>query len=113
MARQSFTSGLGFGLGYDPIANVREMADTMRRAEDSGFEMGFFSETFFTNRDSVSALAAFSLATSRMPLGATQVVRLRSPLVMAQTAATLDEMSEGRLVLVVGAATDKHAARNG
>ncbi|WP_308797865.1 LLM class flavin-dependent oxidoreductase [Agromyces silvae] len=113
MTATTFSSGLGFGLGYDATATVREMADSIARAEAAGFSMGFFSETFFTNRDSVSALSAFSLATERMALGATQVVRLRSPLVMAQTAATLDEMSGGRLVLVLGAATDKHAARNG
>lgn len=113
MTANPFTSGLGFGLGYDATATVREMADSISRAEAAGFSMGFFSETFFTNRDSVSALSAFSMATERMSLGATQVVRLRSPLVMAQTAATLDEMSGGRLVLVLGAATDKHAARNG
>ena len=108
-----FRSGLGFGVGYDSRATVREMAASMADAERAGFSMGFFSETFFTNRDSVSALSAFSLSTERMALGATQVVRLRSPLVMAQTMATLDEMSGGRIVLVVGAATDKHAARNG
>ncbi len=108
-----FRSGLGFGVGYDSRATVREMAASMADAERAGFSMGFFSETFFTNRDSVSALSAFSLSTERMALGATQVVRLRSPLVMAQTLATLDEMSGGRIVLVVGAATDKHAARNG
>ena len=113
MSTPTFNSGLGFGLGYDASATVAEMAASMAEAEAAGFTMGFFSETFFTNRDSVSALAAFSLATTGMALGATQVVRLRSPLVMAQTAATLDELSGGRIVLTVGAATDKHAARNG
>lgn len=109
----TFTSGLGFGVGYDSEATIRDMARSVAEAEAAGFSMGFFSETFYTNRDSVSALSAFSLATEHMALGATQVVRLRSPLVMAQTIATLDELSEGRMVLVVGAATDKHAARNG
>lgn len=104
---------LGFAVGYDPSASVAHMAQLMRRAEGHGFDMGFFSETFYTNRDSVTAISAFAGATSRLALGTTQVVRLRSPLVMAQTAATLDELSGGRFVLVVGACTDKHAARNG
>lgn len=104
---------IGFATGYDASASVPEMARTLADAEAAGFDMGFFSETFFTNRDSVSALAAFAGTTHTMQLGATQVVRLRSPLVMAQSAATLDEMSGGRLVLVVGACTDKHARRNG
>ncbi|WP_432991874.1 LLM class flavin-dependent oxidoreductase [Dactylosporangium sp. CA-233914] len=104
---------LGFAVGYDPSASVAAMATLMQRAEQHGFDMGFFSETFYTNRDSVSAIASFAGATGRMALGTTQVVRLRSPLVMAQTAATLDELTGGRFVLVVGACTDKHAARNG
>jgi len=111
--KDGFRSGLGFGLGYDPSATVGEMAASMAQAEAAGFSMGFFSETFYTNRDSVSALAAFSLATESIALGTTQVVRLRSPLVMAQTLATLDELSGGRIVLTAGAATNKHAARNG
>jgi len=104
---------IGLGLGYDPTVSVREMARSAVAAEEAGFDTAFFSETLFTNRDSVTALSAFGLATQRLRLGTTQVVRLRSPLVMAQTAATLDELSGGRLVLVVGAYTAKHAARNG
>lgn len=106
-------AGVGFALGYDPATSVRDMAQSVAAAEEAGYTMGFFSETIFTNRDSVSAVSVFSLGTRTMVLGTIQVVRLRSPLVMAQTAATLDELSDGRFVLVVGACTDKHAARNG
>lgn len=103
---------VGFATGYDAAATVSEMAGTLAAAERAGFAMGFFSETFYTNRDSVSALAGFASTTETMALGATQVVRLRSPLVMAQTVATLDEMSDQRLVMVLGACTDKHARRH-
>jgi 5,10-methylenetetrahydromethanopterin reductase len=64
-------------------------------------------------RDSVSSLAAIGLATSRMRLGGTQIVRLRTPLVMAQTAASLDELMGGRFVLAPGACTATHAERHG
>ncbi|MFY1634861.1 LLM class flavin-dependent oxidoreductase [Solwaraspora sp. WMMB335] len=104
---------VGLALGYDPTVTVREMADSAAAAERAGLDAAFFSETLFTNRDSASALTAFGLATERITLGTTQVVRLRSPLVMAQTAATIDELTGGRLVLVAGAYTTKHAARNG
>jgi alkanesulfonate monooxygenase SsuD/methylene tetrahydromethanopterin reductase-like flavin-dependent oxidoreductase (luciferase family) len=104
---------VGLALGYDPTASVTQMAAAAADAEGRGLEMVFFSETLFSNRDSVSALAAFALATRRIGLGATQVVRLRSPLLMAQTAATLDELSDGRLVLALGAFTAMHAAKNG
>jgi 5,10-methylenetetrahydromethanopterin reductase len=105
--------GVGLATGYDPNMNVREIADWMKRADDRGFVMGFFSETIELNRDSVSALTAAGLATTHMTLGATQTVRIRNPLVMAQTAASLDEITGGRLILSPGAATNTHASRYG
>lgn len=107
------TGGVGLAVGYDASATVREMTAQVAAAERAGFSMAMFSETYFTNRDSVSALASFAHATTRIGLGTTQVVRLRSPLLMAQTAATLDELSDGRLTLVLGAASVRHSARNG
>lgn len=104
---------IGLALGYDPDVDVSGIADSARRAEEHGFEMGFFSETLFTNRDSATAIAVMAERTTTLGLGTTQVVKLRSPLVMAQTAATLDELSGGRFTLVVGAYTAKHADRNG
>jgi alkanesulfonate monooxygenase SsuD/methylene tetrahydromethanopterin reductase-like flavin-dependent oxidoreductase (luciferase family) len=58
-------------------------------------------------------MAAFALASRRVTLGSTQVVRLRSPVTMAQTLASLDELSGGRMVLCPGAATALHAQRFG
>ncbi|MPZ62981.1 MAG: LLM class flavin-dependent oxidoreductase [Propionibacteriales bacterium] len=104
---------IGLASGYDPRASVREMAEWVKRAEDRGYEVAFFSETIELMRDSVSALAAFALATERITLGCTQIVRLRTPLVMAQTLASLDELSEGRMMLAPGACTNTHAKRHG
>ena len=100
---------VGFALGYGKFANAREIGELMRQAEERGFEMGFFSETIELMRDSVTALAAIGLATSRLVLGATQIVRLRSPVLMAQTLATLDELTRGRMTLAPGACTKSHA----
>jgi len=103
----------GFATGYDPALSVREMAELARQAEARGYDMAFFSETVLCNRDSVTAMTAFGLATTRIALGCTQVVRLRSPVVMAQSLASLDELTGGRIVLAPGACTDKHARRHG
>jgi len=103
----------GFATGYDPAMSVREMAELARQAEARGYDMAFFSETVLCNRDSVTAMAAFGLATTKIALGCTQVVRLRSPVVMAQSLASLDELTGGRIVLAPGACTDKHARRHG
>jgi len=104
---------IGLAMGYDPALSVREMADLARQAEMRGYDMVFFSEALLCNRDSVTAVAAFGLATTRIALGFTQVVRLRTPVVMAQTLASLDELTGGRIVVAPGACTDKHARRHG
>lgn len=104
---------VGFATGYDARLSNQDMAHWMQEAERRGFEIGFFSETIELMRDSVSALATFALATERMTLGCTQIVRLRSPLVMAQTLASLDELSGGRIMLSPGACTATHSKRHG
>ncbi len=98
--------------GYAPDMDVRKMTGWMKRADECGYELAFFAETIQILRDSVSALASFALATKKAKIGCTQVVRLRSPVVMAQTLATLDELSEGRVILAPGACTPSHAVRN-
>ncbi|MDR7554192.1 MAG: LLM class flavin-dependent oxidoreductase [Armatimonadota bacterium] len=100
---------VGFALGYGKFTDVHEMARLMREAEERGFQMGFFSETIELMRDSVTALSAIGLATRRLVLGTTQIVRLRSPVVMAQTAASLDELTGGRMTIAPGACTRSHA----
>jgi alkanesulfonate monooxygenase SsuD/methylene tetrahydromethanopterin reductase-like flavin-dependent oxidoreductase (luciferase family) len=111
--RNARVEKIGLATGYDPSMSVQEMADLARQAEARGYDMAFFSETIHINRDSVSTLAAFGLATTRILLGAVQVVRLRTPLLMAQTLASLDELTGGRIVLAPGACSEKHAQRHG
>jgi len=103
---------IGFATGYDPALPVRAYLDWVREVEARGWEMAFFSETIALMRDSVSALSAFAMATERLALGCTQVVRLRTPVAMAQTAASLDELTGGRFVLCPGACTALHAERH-
>ncbi len=104
---------VGFGTGYDPKADPQQMAGWMRQAEEAGFEIGFFSETIELMRDSVTALSACGLATEKLTLGCTQITRLRSPLVMAQTIASLDELTGGRMMMAPGSCTSTHAVRHG
>ena len=99
----------GFATGYDPSLTVPQMTRWIRESEQKGFEIGFFSETIALMRDSVSAISAFATSTDSIRLGFTQIVRLRSPIVMAQTLATLDELSDGRIVFAPGACTQVHA----
>ncbi|MCI0548774.1 MAG: LLM class flavin-dependent oxidoreductase [Candidatus Rokubacteria bacterium] len=107
------TTRVGIATGYDPALDVRAFAGTAREVDERGYEIAFFSETLALMRDSVTAMAAFALASRRITLGCTQVVRLRGPVTMAQTLASLDELSGGRMVLCPGAATALHARRFG
>src|ERR1700741_1744111 len=100
---------VGYALGYGKFTNVKEMAEDMKQAEERGFEMAFFSETIELMRDSVTSLAAIGLATTKLKLGTTQIVRLRGPVVMAQSLATLDELTGGRMTIAPGACTKSHA----
>jgi alkanesulfonate monooxygenase SsuD/methylene tetrahydromethanopterin reductase-like flavin-dependent oxidoreductase (luciferase family) len=104
---------IGLGTGYDPTLGIREFTEAVREIDRRGWEMAFFSETVGLMRDSVTALAAFAGATSRITLGCTQVVRLRTPVLMAQTLASLDELSGGRIVLCPGAFTRVHGDTHG
>lgn len=104
---------IGFAAGYDPNMTPRDLAGAFRDAEDRGFEVGFFSETIELVRDSVTSLAAIGLNTERMTLGCTQITRLRTPLVMAQSLAALDELTGGRMMMAPGACTHTHAKRHG
>lgn len=104
---------IGLSTGYDPALGVREFTEAVRQIDDRGWEIAFFSETIALMRDSVTALAAFATSTTRVSLGCTQVVRLRSAVNMALTIASLDELSGGRVVLCPGACTRLHAERHG
>lgn len=103
---------IGFGTGYDSSMSIHDMAGFMSQCDERGYSIGFFSETIELLRDAPSSLAAFALATQRMTLGCTMITRLRSPVVMAQTIASLDELSGGRIVIAPGACTSSHAARH-
>src|ERR1051326_3994990 len=95
------TVKLAFGL----LNNLR-MAESVaiaERAEELGYESIWFAEHNFS-RDGVSICAAASARTKRIRIGPCVVpIFTRSALLLATTFAALDELSNGRIVLGVGA----------
>jgi len=80
---------------------VRETIDRIKVAEEVGVEAVFTAETW--GRDQFSLLTRIALETSKIRLGTgIAPVYGRSPAVLAMTAATLDELSGGRMILGLG-----------
>jgi alkanesulfonate monooxygenase SsuD/methylene tetrahydromethanopterin reductase-like flavin-dependent oxidoreductase (luciferase family) len=75
----------------------------VERAEALGYESVY--TTHIAGRDSLTVLAAYASRTSRIRLG-TGVLPIysRTPVAAAQAAATIDELSGGRMVLGIGVA---------
>lgn len=88
------------GFGGSP-EQTKEVIKRIQIAEEVGVETVFTAETW--GRDQFSLLTQIALATSKIKLG-TGIAPVfgRSPAVLAMTAATLDELSGGRVVLGLG-----------
>ena len=73
----------------------------VRLAESLGYDSAFV--THIAGRESLTVLTAYAVATERIRVGTGVVpIYTRTPATMAQTAATIDELSGGRLTLGLG-----------
>jgi 5,10-methylenetetrahydromethanopterin reductase len=91
------------GLGFSGVPySARELVRYAQAAEASRVDSFWMAEDYFL-RDAVSVLGTVAGATRRLLLG-TGVVNpfTRHPVLLAQTAATLDEISKERVLLAVG-----------
>jgi alkanesulfonate monooxygenase SsuD/methylene tetrahydromethanopterin reductase-like flavin-dependent oxidoreductase (luciferase family) len=86
------------------ISTGRSLADAIERvklAESLGYESVYV--THIAGRESLTVITAYALATSKIRVGTGVVpIYTRTPATMAQTAATIDELSGGRLTLGIG-----------
>jgi alkanesulfonate monooxygenase SsuD/methylene tetrahydromethanopterin reductase-like flavin-dependent oxidoreductase (luciferase family) len=91
-----------WGPGTDP----RELLDFAVRAEELGYSSLWANDFLLTPRiEALTMLAAVAPLTSRVTLGTAALLPvLRRPVQAAQTLASIDLLSGGRLVLTVGAA---------
>ena len=81
--------------------NLDQALDRVRAAESLGYESVYV--THIAGRDSLTVLTRYATVTERIRLG-TGVLPIfsRTPASTAQTAATIDEISGGRMVLGLG-----------
>ncbi len=87
---------------------ARELVALARAADDAGWDGGFTFDGIHVGddieiHDPFALLAAFAVATSHVRLGAiVHPLARRKPWEVARQATTVDQLSEGRLVLPVG-----------
>jgi F420-dependent oxidoreductase-like protein len=93
---------LGFYMGYAPPGtNPLELIALAREAERLGYDSAWAAEAWGT--DAVSVLAWLGATTSTIKLGSAILqMPARTPAMAAMTAATLDLLSGGRLLLGLG-----------
>jgi probable F420-dependent oxidoreductase len=91
----------GIGAFISAGRSLDAALDRARLADELGYDSVY--TTHIAGRDSLSVLTAYASVTERVRLG-TGVVPIfsRTPASMAQTAATIDEFSGGRMVLGLG-----------
>lgn len=91
---------LSVGFTGNPEQN-KALIERIKIAEEVGVEAVFTAETW--GRDQFSLLTQIALQTSKIKLG-TGIAPVfgRSPAVLAMTAATLDELSGGRVIIGLG-----------
>src|SRR5215211_4123797 len=92
---------MGLGCFITPGRSMVQAVERVRLADELGYESCF--ATHINGAESLTALTWYAAHTRRIRLG-TGVVPIysRTPATMAQTAATIDRVSEGRPVLGLG-----------
>ena len=92
---------MGIGAFIGTGRSLDRALERVRRAEELGYESAYV--THIAARDSLTVLTRYATVTERIKLG-TGVLPIfsRTPASTAQTAATIDEISGGRMVLGLG-----------
>jgi 5,10-methylenetetrahydromethanopterin reductase len=96
-------AGRPLGFGFIRDLPTREMVDLALRAEELGFDSLWTVEHNF-GRDGVTPFAAIAYATRRATLAMAVIpIFTRTPLLLASTFGTLDELAGGRMIIGLGA----------
>ncbi|MGH3358582.1 MAG: LLM class flavin-dependent oxidoreductase, partial [Nocardioidaceae bacterium] len=92
---------LGANVGYVAGPDTAERVQTAVEAERLGYDVAWAAEAY--GSDAVTMVSWIGARTSRMDVGtAIMQIPARSPAMTAMTAATLDNLSEGRFRLGIG-----------
>lgn len=90
------------------------LIDRAKRAADLGFDSAWIGDSLFARprHDPLTLLAAIASVVPNIELGtAVLLPALRNPVILAQQLATIDQISEGRLIVGAGIAADAPSVR--
>ncbi|MGW2514828.1 LLM class flavin-dependent oxidoreductase [Streptomyces scopuliridis] len=94
---------LRVGIRIPPCDRADRLVETVRRAEDLGFDQVWFPDSQLLWRDVFTVLTAAALATERIGLGsAVTNLATRHPAVVASAARSVAELAPGRFILGLG-----------
>src|SRR5437879_5025750 len=93
------------GLAFNgPPYHATTMIEAVKQAERVGFDSAWQAEDVY-GPDAISLLACYAYATERLRLGTCLIgVNTRDPCIVANSFATLDQISRGRMIIGLGAA---------
>ncbi|MEV7865622.1 LLM class flavin-dependent oxidoreductase [Streptomyces sp. NPDC088124] len=94
---------LRVGIRIPPCDRADRLVESVRRAEDLGFDQAWFPDSQLLWRDVFTVLTAAALATERIGLGsAVTNLATRHPAVVASAARSVAELAPGRFILGLG-----------
>jgi len=108
--RMAVRIGIGLGLGGFPFASIGEFRAWLDRVEDSRIDSVWQSDRVVSRDPALEPIALLSVvagATRRLKLGTNAIVLpFHDPIAFARQCATLDWLSEGRLLPTVAVGRD-------
>ena len=96
--------GFGISMGVSPRETFDQVGEISRQAEALGFEAMWFIDHQLGMKDVYTAMNVSAMATGAIEIGcAVTNLRTRHPTVTANATTALDELSDGRALLGLGA----------
>ena len=94
----------GISRGVSPRENLKSVGESAKLFEDNGFEVLWFIDHQLGMKDVYAAMNLAALSTGSIQIGsACTNLRTRHPTVTANATTALDELSDGRAILGLGA----------
>jgi probable F420-dependent oxidoreductase len=103
--------GIGFGLWHQGMPDAATIFEYVDKAEAWGVDSIWLSDHMISSRAEVSIIpmmAAIAARTRRLKFGpSVMMLPLRHPIAVAKEVATLDFLSQGRVIMAVGLGADE------